>query len=108
VRKLVVRILGTLGYKVLQAPNGEKALQLAKEYKDRIDLLITDIVMPGMNGRELAEKFRKLHPETTVIFSSGYTEDIIVQDGVVEENMDFIGKPYSPQAMAKQGPRGSR
>jgi PAS domain S-box-containing protein len=102
VRQFAVKILSRLGYKVLHAPNGQTALQLAKGFKDRIDLLMTDVVMPGMNGRQLAEKLIILHPETTMLFTSGYTENIIVHQGVVEESLNFIGKPYSPQSIAKK------
>ncbi|MFA6032979.1 MAG: PAS domain S-box protein [Myxococcota bacterium] len=102
VRQLVVKILSHLGYTVLHAPDGEKALLIAAEHKDRIDLLITDVVMPGMNGRQLMEKLIKQRGEMTVLFTSGYTEDIILNQGVVEGNLNFIGKPYSPHSMANK------
>jgi two-component system cell cycle sensor histidine kinase/response regulator CckA len=97
---LALKALKRQGYKVLYAPNGGEALMLAEKYSNRIDMLVTDVVMPVMNGRELAERLLKLHPEMKVLFTSGYTEDVILRHGVVEKNLNFIGKPYSFQAMA--------
>ena len=65
-----------------------------------IDLLLTDVVMPGMNGRELAERLSELQPGVKVLFMSGYTEDVIVHHGVVDEHVHFIGKPYSLAGLA--------
>ena len=102
VRTLGLRILEELGYKVMGARNGDEAMALAGEHEGRIDLLLTDVVMPGMNGRELAERLTPLHPETRVLFSSGYTDDVIVQHGVLNSGVDFIGKPYAPQDLARK------
>jgi CheY-like chemotaxis protein len=102
VRDISAAILRKLGYRVLQASNGMQAIGMAREYAHRIDLLMTDVVMPGMNGRELSERLLDIHPETKVLFASGYTEDAIVQHGVLEEGVSFIGKPYSPPALAKK------
>jgi YesN/AraC family two-component response regulator len=86
----------------MQAGNGNEAIALAMEYKDRIDLLMTDVVMPGMNGRELANRLTRIHPETRVLFTSGYTDNAIVHHGVLNEGVSFIGKPYAPSALAKK------
>ena len=102
VRDLGVRILERLGYRVMQAGNGDAAISLAREYVERIDLLMTDVVMPGMNGRELASRLTRIHPETRVLFTSGYTDDAIVHHGVLDEGVSFIGKPYTPSALAKK------
>ncbi|MFA5112312.1 MAG: response regulator, partial [Desulfobaccales bacterium] len=102
VRQFTVKILDRLGYLVLGASNGEEALQLAEGHEGRIDLLMTDVVMPGMNGRQLADELTRIRPGTAVLFTSGYTESIIVNQGVVEKSLNFIGKPYSPQAIAKK------
>ena len=102
VRDLATRILKRLGYDVLQAPDGGQALMLAENYRAPIHLLMTDVVMPGMNGRQLAERLEALHPEMKILYTSGYTENIIVHHGVLEEDLNFIGKPYSPQALAKK------
>jgi two-component system cell cycle sensor histidine kinase/response regulator CckA len=102
VRNLGVRILGDLGYRIMQARNGAEALALAMGYKERIDLLLTDVVMPGMNGSELATQVVPLHPEMKVLFTSGYTDDAIVDHGVLHEGVSFIGKPFSPERLARK------
>jgi CheY-like chemotaxis protein len=101
-RNLCVRILERLGYRVMQASNGDEAIALATGYVERIDLLVTDVVMPGMHGRELANRLTGIHPETRVLFTSGYTDNAIVHHGVLDEGVSFIGKPYSPSALARK------
>jgi YesN/AraC family two-component response regulator len=86
----------------MQASNGNEAIARAMEYRERIDLLMTDIVMPGMDGRELANRLTGIHPETKALFTSGYTDNAIVHHGVLEEGVSFIGKPYSPSVLAKK------
>lgn len=101
-RTLCVRILEQLGYRALPAANGADAIAAAEEYGDRIDLLLTDVAMPGMNGSELAAQLRLLHPETKVLFTSGYTDDVLsCREGPVL-GMSFLGKPYTPLALAKK------
>lgn len=112
VRDVALMILEELGYNVIEAANGKEALALAENEKGQIDLLMTDIVMPGMNGRELAEKILKAHPEIKVLYTSGYTENVIVSHGVIEDNINFIGKPYTLQSLGLKirevlGPSGS-
>jgi PAS domain S-box-containing protein len=102
VRDLCARVLDESGYCVLQAGNGDEAIALATGYRERIDLLLTDVVMPGMSGRELADRLTRIHPETRVLFTSGYTDNAIVHHGVLDEDVSFIGKPYSPSALAKK------
>jgi two-component system cell cycle sensor histidine kinase/response regulator CckA len=102
VRNLCVQILERLGYKVVQARDGAEAIALAQGYGDRIDLLVTDVVMPGMNGAELATQLVLHHPEMKVLFTSGYTDDAIVRHGVLDEGVSFIGKPYTPLALARK------
>jgi CheY-like chemotaxis protein len=102
VRDLCTRILENLGYQVMQAPNGAEAIVLAQGYGDRIDLLLTDVVMPKMNGSELATRLVLHHPEMQVLFTSGHTDDAIVQHGVLEEGVSFIGKPYTRLALARK------
>ncbi|MBE0602665.1 MAG: response regulator, partial [Deltaproteobacteria bacterium] len=102
VRRVAMIILKELGYRAIEARNGEEALMIAEKHGGRIDLLMTDIVMPGMNGRELSDRLKKIHPETKPLFTSGYTENVIVHHGILESNLDFIGKPYSVQALAEK------
>jgi CheY-like chemotaxis protein len=101
-RSLCVQILERLGYRVLQARNGTEAIAEAAGYGDRIDLLLTDVVMPGMNGSELATQLVLHHPEMKVLFTSGYTEDVISHHGVLADGVSFIGKPYTPLALARK------
>jgi CheY-like chemotaxis protein len=101
-RTLCERILGDLGYQVMPARDGAEAIALAQGYGDRIDLLLTDVVMPGMNGRKLATQLVLHHPEMKVLFMSGYTDDAIVRHGVLDEGVSFIGKPYTPSALARK------
>jgi PAS domain S-box-containing protein len=102
VRNLCIRILEQLGYKVMQARNGAEAIALTQGYGDRIDLLLTDVVMPGMSGAELATKLVPLQPYMKVLFTSGYTDDAILRHGILEEGVSFIGKPYTPSALARK------
>lgn len=101
----LVRYIGAtglrhLGYTVLEAENGVDALLLVDRYTDVIDLLITDVVMPQMGGRELAERFREIRPDVPVIYTSGYTDTAIVHEGVLEPGLAFLQKPFTPAALA--------
>ncbi len=95
VRKLAVRLLKRQGYNVLEAPDGGKAFILCEKYRDPIHLILTDVVMPGMSGRELAERLKRIHPEARVLYMSGYTDNSIIHHGVLEEGIDFIQKPFT-------------
>ena len=101
-RNLCVQILEQLGYRVLQARSGAEAIAEVQGYGDRIDLLLTDVVMPGMNGSELATQLVPHHPGMKVLFTSGYTDDTITRHGVLDEGVSFIGKPYTPSALARK------
>ncbi|MGH3130502.1 MAG: response regulator [Gaiellaceae bacterium] len=101
VRRLIVEVLTEQGYVVLPARNGAEALALAAE-QDRIDLVLTDLVMPGINGRELAERLAESHGEARVLFMSGYGESVIVHRGVLEPETSFIEKPFTLAALAAE------
>jgi PAS domain S-box-containing protein len=95
VLKLTQRILERLGYKVLPANSPAEAIRLAKEHAGKIDLLITDVVMPEMNGRDLANQLLSTNPELKQLFMSGYTANAVAHRGVLEEGVYFLQKPFS-------------
>jgi len=88
-------ILESMGYRVLAANTPEQAINMAGEHRGEIHLLLTDVVMPGMNGRELAKKIKALYPAVKQLFMSGYTADIIADHGVLDEGIHFIEKPFT-------------
>ncbi len=94
-RGLARRILQQAGYTVLEASNGDEALDLLGRYDGTIDLMFTDVVMPRMNGRILAAHVSELRPNTKVLFASGYTDDAILRRGVLDDQRHFLGKPYT-------------
>ena len=100
VRQLVARVLRDLGYEVFETSSGDEALSLSDSLDRSIDLLVTDVVMPGMSGRELAEILIVKRPATRVLFMSGYTDEAIVHHGVLDGEAEFIGKPFTPQELA--------
>ncbi len=100
VRNVTEKILKGLGYRVLCAVNGSVALAMLETLDEPIDLLLTDIIMPQMNGRELAERFIKVFPKAKVVYSSGYTENVIAYHNTLDADIHFLGKPYTPQALA--------
>jgi CheY-like chemotaxis protein len=102
VRQLVRDTLAGKGYRVLQAESGEAGLALAKQHDGKIDLVITDVVMPGMSGREMAQQLGQTRPEVKVLFLSGYTEDAILSDGSIEPGTAFLQKPFSLQNLSRK------
>jgi two-component system, cell cycle sensor histidine kinase and response regulator CckA len=101
VRQLVRELLEAQGYQILEAENGEEALQIAAMHSE-IDMLITDVVMPGMSGRELSARLCASHPHTKLLYLSGYTEDAIVHEGVLEPGTAFLQKPFTLQTLARK------
>lgn len=100
VRSLTCHILELCGYTVLEAQNGIEASAVCEKSECKIDMLMTDVVMPLMGGRELAERLAQTHPQLRVLFTSGYTDDAIVRHGVIETGTNFIQKPFTPNALA--------
>jgi PAS domain S-box-containing protein len=100
--KLAKRILEELRYTVMTAENPSQALHLAEGRPNEIDLLITDVVMPEMNGKELSYRLRELYPGLKTLFMSGYTANVIVHRGVLDEGVNFIQKPFSSESMARK------
>ena len=101
-RKLAQKSLQPHGYRVLVAENGEDALRISKEHEGTIDLLITDVVMPRMGGKEVAERLQTLYPRMKVIYMSGYTDDSIVHRGVLAPGLNFLEKPFSPAGLTRK------
>ncbi len=102
VRNLTRRVLEAHGYTVLTAADGEEALRLATGHNGPIQLLVTDVVMPNMSGRQLAERVVSARRETKVLYLSGYTDDAIVHHGVLEPGIAFLQKPFTPQGLARK------
>ena len=99
-REVLQRVLAELGYAICVAKDGEEALAVSAAHEGTIDVLITDVVMPNMGGRELALELWKTRPETRVLFMSGYTEDAILHQGLRRATVGFIGKPFRPDFLA--------
>jgi len=98
--RMTMRVLGELGYTVLTASDGYEALEVLKHHAGDVQLLITDVVMPKMSGRELAARVTALRPDIRVLYSSGYTADAMGEDGVLGEGINFLAKPYAPSRLA--------
>jgi CheY-like chemotaxis protein len=99
---LVRTLLQAQGYKVLLAADGPEAIRISKEHPGAIDLLLTDMVMPGMSGPELAKELMARRPLMKVLYMSGYTEYAVVNQGVMERVQSFIWKPFSNAALAQK------
>lgn len=102
VRAIAVIALEMRGYTVIQADCGARAIELVDTFEGRIDLLVTDVVLPGLNGRELAEKIVSRFPNLKVLYQSGYTDDSVVRHGVLAAEVAFLQKPYSPSSLARR------
>jgi two-component system cell cycle sensor histidine kinase/response regulator CckA len=102
IRKLVVDMLTPLGYRLREAENGEAALESAAGFQGRIEMLLTDVIMPGMNGKELAKAFLERHPETKVIFMSGDTSDAVPYRDILGKETAFIQKPLTLYKLANK------
>jgi two-component system, cell cycle sensor histidine kinase and response regulator CckA len=102
VRLLTANVLRTLGYEVIEAADGEEAVRAAQTSTRPIDLMITDVIMPHLGGREAVERIRESRPELRVLFVSGYTDDAIVRHGVLQAEMPFLHKPFTPPMLAKK------
>jgi hypothetical protein len=100
VRKLAVHVLTSYGYRILEATEGAEALSLAERYPEPIDLMLTDVLMPLMTGKELAERLRPLRPHLRVLYMSGYTADHLSEQGLLDEGALYIAKPFAPDNLA--------
>jgi two-component system, cell cycle sensor histidine kinase and response regulator CckA len=102
VREMTKEILQESGYRVIEAKHGQEALLVAEQHHGPIHLMLSDVVMPQMSGRELAEQLTPIRREMKVLYMSGYTDDAIVHHGVLDEGMAFIEKPFTPNALARK------
>ncbi|HXS94184.1 MAG TPA: PAS domain S-box protein [Candidatus Limnocylindrales bacterium] len=102
VRDLTVKMLQRLGYRVLVAAGGAEAVEISRSYAGTIALLVTDVVMPGMSGRQVADALQAARPDLKVLYLSGYTEDTVVHHGVLDAGVEFLPKPFSREALGKK------
>jgi CheY-like chemotaxis protein len=102
VRAVARQVLERHGYTVLEAPSAEAALDIATRYSGAIHLLLTDVIMPGLSGRELATRLADLRPEARVIFMSGYTDDAVTRHGVLEPGLAYLQKPFTPDTLGRK------
>ena len=102
VRMVTRQVLERFGYVVLEAPNGDTALHLAAKHHGPIHLLLTDVVMPGLSGRELAEQLSQLRPDMKVLYASGYADHAIVHHGILDSGIAYLQKPFTPETLARR------
>ena len=102
VRRLVRRILQMSGYTVLEASGGTDALHICQQYEGQLHLLLTDVLMPGMNGQSLAEQVTDLRPCTRVLYMSGYADSTLITLSERKTEIAFIRKPFTPDALARK------
>jgi PAS domain S-box-containing protein len=96
-RELATAVLGEAGYTVLEAADGKQALEVVEQHSaDQIDLMVTDVIMPNLGGKELADRMKLIRPECKVLFISGYTDDALAHHGILGDNLEFLEKPFSP------------
>jgi two-component system sensor histidine kinase EvgS len=97
---LTKTILEAYGYQVLEAANSAEAFAIEKEHSSEIHLLLTDVILPGMNGKALSERLQDLRPKLKVLFTSGYTADVIARRGVLQRDVAYLQKPFGPESLA--------
>jgi signal transduction histidine kinase/CheY-like chemotaxis protein len=102
VRNLSSQLLASKGYKVLEASNGGEALLICEQYPNRIHLMLTDVVMPHMSGRQLAERLAPIKPDMKIIYMSGYTDDTILERGIPSSETPFLNKPFTPDSLMRK------
>jgi CheY-like chemotaxis protein len=102
VMRMAVRALRETGYTVLEASGGREALEVLMEAGERLRVVVTDVVMPGMSGRDLTQRIADIRPGLPLIFMSGYTDEDVIRRGLMDRGRRFIQKPFSPDALARE------
>ena len=102
VRAFAAETLTELGYTVYDFSTPARAWEFCREGDREIDLILTDVIMPGESGAELAERLRPLYPDVPILFMSGHTDDFIVHHGVLDDSVEFIAKPFSPHDLSRK------
>ncbi len=102
VRDVTLKILDQFGYRTLEARDGEEAVRVSRDFEGEIHLLLTDVIMPGMSGKELSERLQSMRPDMKVLYMSGYTENIIMQKGLLPADIHYIQKPFSLKGLASK------
>jgi len=102
VRRLMCEVLEREGYRVLACSHPAEGIKESKRYSGQIDLLLTDVVMPGMNGREMADRIHETLPHLRVVFMSGYTEHALTQEGQVDPNFEYLQKPFTLKSLTQK------
>ena len=102
VRDIAARMLQRQGYTVLEASDGAEALRLVEQHRGPVHLLLTDVVLPKMGGRQLAERMEVLRPEIKVLFASGYTDDVILRHNLLERRGRLVQKPFTGELLARK------
>jgi two-component system, cell cycle sensor histidine kinase and response regulator CckA len=102
VRRLVCEVLTSNGYRILEAKSGKAALSICRSHAGVIHLLLTDVIMPAMGGRELKDKVTNLCPDVKILFMSGYTDDSVANRGIYDADFAFIEKPFTPDGLARR------
>jgi YesN/AraC family two-component response regulator len=100
VRVLTCTILRNLGFAVLEAGDARQAIAEVQRFEGEIEVMLTDVIMPGMNGKELAEHMGQLRPRTKIVFMSGYTDRIMSRDGVLDESVTYLQKPFTAEQLS--------
>jgi PAS domain S-box-containing protein len=102
VRGLVMAVLGEFHYQTLEASSGAEALQMVESHHGPIDLMLTDVIMPGMTGKQTADRLKVLRPEMKVLYMSGHADEVIARRGKLDPGIDYIAKPFTPEALARK------
>ena len=96
---MLTEILKDLGYLVIHAGDSEEAMKISKKFNNKIHLLLTDLILPGLNGRELSEQLAKKRKDMKVLFISGYSDDVIAKHGMIDEGLSFMQKPFTASSL---------